>query len=88
MCLCACVCTCISQIDDYNLVQYVPLDISDDDSVATTLAHIDRAIQWGEDAEPKVRLRLRCECGCNALTAPHGCLRTHKMRWMMMWLMH
>lgn len=38
---------------DYSLVSFVPLNLKDDDSVALTLAHIDNAIQYGEDAEPK-----------------------------------
>ena len=39
-------------IEDYSMVSFVPLDITDDESVATVLAHVDNAIQYGEDLEP------------------------------------
>ncbi len=42
-----------AQIEDYSLVSFVPLNITDDDSVELVLAHIDNAMQFGEDAEPK-----------------------------------
>jgi hypothetical protein len=35
------------------MVNFIPLDISDEDSVTYLLSHIDNAIQWGEDQEPK-----------------------------------
>jgi hypothetical protein len=41
------------QIDDYNMVSFVPLDISDEESITMVLAHIDNSIQYGEDLEPK-----------------------------------
>ena len=34
-------------------MSFVPLNITDDDSVELVLAHIDNAMQFGEDAEPK-----------------------------------
>lgn len=37
---------------DYSMVAFQPLDISDEDSVWTVLAHIDNAMQYGEDLEP------------------------------------
>lgn len=40
-------------IDDFNLVSFIPLNITDEDSVAVTLQHIDHAMQYGEDVEPK-----------------------------------
>ncbi|KAI9140753.1 GPN-loop GTPase [Paraphysoderma sedebokerense] len=40
-------------LDDYDMVSYLPLDISDEDSIATVLYQIDQAIQFGEDAEPR-----------------------------------
>ncbi|TPX35229.1 hypothetical protein SmJEL517_g02301 [Synchytrium microbalum] len=40
-------------IDEYNMVGFIPLDNSDEDSVALILQHIDHATQFGEDAEPK-----------------------------------
>lgn len=40
-------------IEDYGLVNFLPLDIRDEESVASVLAVIDNAIQYGEDLEPK-----------------------------------
>ena len=40
-------------IDEFNLVSFIPLNITDEDSVAVTLQHIDHAMQYGEDIEPK-----------------------------------
>lgn len=39
------------QIDDYSMIRFVPLDLSDEQSVAHVLQHIDGAMQFGEDAE-------------------------------------
>ena len=41
------------QVDDYSMVQFLPLDVSDEESIAFVLQHIDGAIQFGEDAEPR-----------------------------------
>ena len=41
-------------IEDYSLVQFVPLDITDEDSITAVLAAIDNMIQYGEDLEVKV----------------------------------
>ncbi|CAG0888571.1 unnamed protein product [Darwinula stevensoni] len=38
-------------IEDYSLVQFVPLDITDEDSVMDVLTTIDNTIQYGEDLE-------------------------------------
>lgn len=40
-------------IEDYSMVQFIPLDSTDEDSVANVLLHIDHAIQYGEDLEVK-----------------------------------
>ncbi|KAL2916358.1 hypothetical protein HK105_204114 [Polyrhizophydium stewartii] len=40
-------------IDEYNMVNLLPLNINDEDSVTLILDHIDRAVQYGEDLEPK-----------------------------------
>ncbi|TPX70163.1 hypothetical protein SpCBS45565_g01949 [Spizellomyces sp. 'palustris'] len=40
-------------IDEYNMVTFVPLNIKDEESVELVLSHVDNAIQYGEDAEPK-----------------------------------
>jgi len=38
-------------IQDYNMVSFLGLDISDPDSIGYVLAHIDNSIQYGEDLE-------------------------------------
>jgi GTPase SAR1 family protein len=43
-----------SLIDDYSQVSFLPLDITDEDSIAFVLAHADHCIQFGEDAEVKM----------------------------------
>lgn len=40
-------------IDDYSLVKFLPMDISDEDTIIDVLIQIDTAIQYGEDFEPK-----------------------------------
>jgi GTPase SAR1 family protein len=40
-------------LDDYDMVSFLPLDITDEDSVANVMQQVDNAIQFGEDAEPK-----------------------------------
>ncbi|RKO96200.1 GPNloop GTPase putative [Caulochytrium protostelioides] len=40
-------------ISEFNLVSFVPLDITDEDSIELVLSHIDHALQYGEDVEPK-----------------------------------
>lgn len=40
-------------IDDYSLVKFLPIDISDEDTINDVLIQIDTAIQYGEDFEPK-----------------------------------
>lgn len=44
-------------IDDYGLVSFLPMNKSDEDSVNDILIHIDNAIQYGEDFEPKEKVR-------------------------------
>ena len=41
-----------SVLDDYGLVSFLPLNISDEDSINDILIYIDNAIQYGEDALP------------------------------------
>lgn len=43
----------VQLIDEFNMVSFLPLNIHDEDSVATVLSHVDNAIQYGEDMEPK-----------------------------------
>ena len=40
-------------LDDFDMVSFVPLDVSDEESVERLLLQVDHAIQFGEDAEPK-----------------------------------
>lgn len=40
-------------IDDFNMVAFLPLNIHDEDSIAAILSHVDNAIQFGEDEEPR-----------------------------------
>ena len=42
------------QIQDHNIVSFLPLDVTDEDSVNSALSHIDNAMQYGEDEEPKM----------------------------------
>jgi hypothetical protein len=39
-------------LDQWNMVNFVPLDITNEDSIADLLAHIDNATQYGENEEP------------------------------------
>ncbi|ORX43122.1 hypothetical protein BCR36DRAFT_586802 [Piromyces finnis] len=45
----------VQLIDEYNMVNFLPLDISDEESVAYVLAQVDNSIQYGEDLEVKER---------------------------------
>ncbi|KAI9470895.1 MAG: GPN-loop GTPase [Benjaminiella poitrasii] len=40
-------------IDDYSMVRFIPLNITDEDSVEYVLSHVDNSMQYGEDLEPK-----------------------------------
>ena len=40
-------------IDDYSMVQYLKLDVQDEDSIGSILAYIDDAIQYHEAQEPR-----------------------------------
>ncbi|KAK4685066.1 GPN-loop GTPase, partial [Tremellales sp. Uapishka_1] len=44
----------VSLIEDQNLVSFLPLDVTSEDSVNTILSHVDNMMQYGEDEEPKV----------------------------------
>ena len=46
-------CFTCHQIDDYGLVRFLPLDISDEESINDILLQIDLAIQYGDDQEPR-----------------------------------
>lgn len=49
---CCYLCPHPSQIDEYSMVSFIPLNPHDEDSVALLLQHIDNSIQYGEDEEP------------------------------------
>ena len=40
-----------SLLDDYSMVSFIPLNITDEESIDNVLAHIDHTIQYGEDLE-------------------------------------
>ncbi|KAJ1973694.1 hypothetical protein H4R33_006927 [Dimargaris cristalligena] len=40
-------------IDDFSVVSFIPLDITNEDSIDYVMSSIDTAIQYGEDLEPK-----------------------------------
>lgn len=44
----------VGLIEDQNIVSFLPLDVTDEDSVNTVLSHVDNMMQYGEDEEPKM----------------------------------
>jgi GTPase SAR1 family protein len=40
-----------SLLDDYSMVSFVPLNITDEESIDHVLSHVDHTIQYGEDLE-------------------------------------
>ncbi|TCD71295.1 ATP binding protein [Steccherinum ochraceum] len=43
----------VQLIEDHPLVSFLPLDLTDPDSIETVLSHVDYTMQYGEDEEPK-----------------------------------
>ncbi|XP_050938432.1 uncharacterized protein LOC103492584 [Cucumis melo] len=43
------------QVDEYNMVSFVPLDLRKESSIRYVLAQIDNCIQYGEDADVKIK---------------------------------
>jgi hypothetical protein len=41
------------QIEEHPLVSFLPLDLTDPDSIEIVLSHIDYTMQYGESEEPK-----------------------------------
>lgn len=37
------------------MIKFLPLNITDEDSIEYVLSHVDNSIQYGEDLEPKVK---------------------------------
>jgi len=42
-------------LDDYSLVKFIPLDISNEENISDIFLTIDNTIQYGEDADVKIR---------------------------------
>ncbi|CAL1407938.1 unnamed protein product [Linum trigynum] len=42
-------------VDEYSMVSFIPLDLRKETSIQYVLAQIDNAIQYGEDADVKIR---------------------------------
>jgi len=46
----------VSQLlDEFSLVAFVPLDITDEESIEECLMHVDSAVQYGEDQDVRTR---------------------------------
>ncbi|XP_038899925.1 GPN-loop GTPase 3 isoform X3 [Benincasa hispida] len=45
----------IELVDEYNMVSFVPLDLRKESSIRYVLAQIDNCIQYGEDADVKIK---------------------------------
>ncbi|KAG6820102.1 hypothetical protein H0H93_005414 [Arthromyces matolae] len=43
----------VQLIEDHPLVSFLPLDLTNSDSLETVVSHIDYTMQYGEDEEPK-----------------------------------
>jgi len=43
----------VQLIEDHPLVSFLPLDLTQPDSIETVLSHVDYSMQYGEDEEPK-----------------------------------
>lgn len=43
----------VQLIEDHPLVSFLPLNLTEPDSIETVLSHIDYTMQYGEDEEPK-----------------------------------
>ncbi|ONM32700.1 hypothetical protein ZEAMMB73_Zm00001d041225 [Zea mays] len=43
------------EVDDYSMVSFIPLDLRKESSIQYVLSSIDTCIQYGEDADVKVR---------------------------------
>ena len=44
----------VTQIEEYSLVSFTPLDISEEESLGTVLLTIDMTIQYGEDYDVRI----------------------------------
>jgi hypothetical protein len=44
-----------SLLDDYSMVAFVPLDITDEDSIEACMLQVDTSIQYGEDQDVRIQ---------------------------------
>lgn len=42
----------VHMVESQSMVSFLPLDITDENSVAAIVSHVDNAVQYGEDQEP------------------------------------
>lgn len=56
-----------SLIDQYSMVNFFPLDITQEESMALVMQHVDRAIGYGEDLEPKEPKDKEHEIGMDSI---------------------
>lgn len=73
-------CAGLAQIEDFNMVQFLPLDVTDEDSVGVVLSHLDNAIQYGEHEEPKEPADVSFRRGMSPeVSAATRCLRASRL---------
>lgn len=41
-----------TQVEDFSMVSFLPLDLTNEDSIELILSCIDNIVQFGEDEEP------------------------------------
>lgn len=42
----------LTQIEDFSIVSFLPLDLTDEESITYVFSCIDNIVQYGEDEEP------------------------------------
>lgn len=42
----------MTQIEDFSMVSFLPLDLTDEESITYVFSCIDNIVQYGEDEEP------------------------------------
>ena len=45
----------VQLINDFSMINFMPLDATSEESVERLFSHIDHAMQWGEDEEVKMK---------------------------------
>lgn len=69
------------QIDDFDLVRFLPLDITRPRSIANIMAHIDNAIQYEEDAEVRIPAVRSVRCCLHPRRPIHHLIRGNGVCW-------